>query len=216
MEKARSDTICEVMSHITIFLTVRDVLRISETARDCHEACNESGFESTLLQFEGIQRNTNCHNRLPIKCLLGLFNDTSITCKVYMGYSDTYTSRCTPCIFSMHWNGCTFTTTPLSPFIYHNMIYESIFFPWTVLLSWTKENYKHSQCLFIKLVPNTYLNTAHKIDFVRIFTSETNVTHFLSERLLNRCCMLELLQNGALRLQITSASHYCNVTPLQY
>jgi len=198
MEKSSVDTICEVMPHIAKFLIVRDVLRVSETTKDCHTACNENGFEAVLLQFDGIQRNSECQNRLPIKCLLGIFEDSSVTCKVFMGYSDTFTTRCTPCIFTMHWNGCTFTTTPMVPFLYHNMIYESIFIPWSVLLSWTKENNENTQILSISLVPNTYLNTVHKISSIRILLQGT--TYFLSERLLNRCCMLELLQNGKLGL----------------
>jgi hypothetical protein len=202
MDNTWIDILDVMVLDIASYLTISDILRLSETAPECHTMCNDRGFESALLQLNGIHRNGNCSDRLPIKSLLGLFRDQSITCKAYMGYTDTsYWTRCTPCIFTMHWNGCTFTTTPMEPFMYHNIVYESIFFSWSVLLSWAKEKYKNTQCLSIDLVPNTYVNTVHKINVVRILFPETDTAYYLSERLLNRCCMLELLQNGAFGVQ---------------
>lgn len=185
---------------IASYLRVSDILRLSETASECHTMCIDRGFESLLLHLDGIHRNMNCSNRLPIKSLLGLFRDKSIACNVCLG-NTSYWTRCTPCMFTMHWNGCTFSTTPLEPFLYQNTVYENIFIPWAFLMSWVKENYKGKQCVAIELVPNTYVNTVHKISVIRILLSGKKASFHLSEQLLNRCCMLELLQKGVFGVQ---------------
>lgn len=207
MGKTWMDVLDILMDDIASYLTISDVLCLSETAPDFHTICKKRGFEAVLLQFKGIHRNKKCSNRLPIKSLLKIFTDQSITCKLYMGNVSTnssYWTRCTPCIFTMHWNGCTFSATPFEPILYHNIMYESIFLPWSILHSWVKENYTKTQCIVIELLPHTYINAAHKISVLRILLSNGKKSCYLSEQLLNRCCMLELLQKGAFELQYSS------------
>jgi hypothetical protein len=204
MKKSSTDILREVVENFAPFLDMQNILRLSEVSKEFHAMCLDRGFEATILQYQRIQRSTFVRPKnVPIKSVLGLFKESSITCKAYMGRQDTYMMSCTPCIFTMHWDGGTFTASCLNPFRYHNTTYENIFFPWHVLLSWDKEALRNHETyiLRINLIPNVYINTTQKVDTICILLPKSLSSYHLSERILNRCCMMELLQSGGLGVQ---------------
>jgi len=199
-QKTLDNILDEVMMTLSKYLTITDMLRLSEVNDVLHKISNHTGFEYILKTQMDIHR---LPNKVPLQHVTSMKGVVQIFIpKVISGSvcleKDSMTSHSTflPCHISLQWNGfsCKAKST-LKPFIIQNLSYKSIFFPWTCINTWTISTKKNKTQITFNLVQNVYIQSIYLIKFIKLIIPE-NETEIITARILNRCNMLKMLMDG--------------------